>query len=542
MRSDRGSPTNVNAHSPGLPFPSHDMQAPPTAGRVGVPPWVWLLVGLLLLPFTMVQTVIPLAAWVAPLFLLRFVRTLRRGVLAVVAVFVAYLIGLAIATRGGSTESIQILVISILLFDVSRAFMYTLAYAADRAVGSRLSEWPHLLVFPASFTAADWILSLTHAPNTTGSVAYSQASNLALIQILSITGMWGVTFLIAWFASTANLLWERGFEWRMVRRKVGVFVGVLLVVLVFGQARLAFPPLLPRSVEAATITLDPSVQKSAEAGIDWLVLGQATDAQREAVRVQLEPILDQLLERTEMALRGGAKIVVWAEGSGTILEEDQVEALAGVQALAQEYGAYIEPALAVVRRTGTHQFLLNQAVLVDPSGQVLWTYAKTYPTEPVESYYTVAGTGVLPLASTSYGVVSTAICNDFHFPRLIRQAGSQNVDIFLLPVNDVHPFEVEDAAGATCRAVENGFSLIRPADYGFSTMVDYQGRVLALKDYFGNTSGIMMTTVPVQGMRTIYSRVGDAFAYLCVAVVILFAGLAVMGRRQPTAKPPAGNP
>ena len=44
--------------------------------------WLWLLFGFLLTPFLTWQTVIPLAAWVAPLFLLRFERTSRRALIS----------------------------------------------------------------------------------------------------------------------------------------------------------------------------------------------------------------------------------------------------------------------------------------------------------------------------------------------------------------------------------------------------------------------------------------------------------------------------
>jgi hypothetical protein len=41
--------------------------------------WLWLLIGFALLPFTAYRVVIPLAAWIAPVFLLRFERVSRRG-------------------------------------------------------------------------------------------------------------------------------------------------------------------------------------------------------------------------------------------------------------------------------------------------------------------------------------------------------------------------------------------------------------------------------------------------------------------------------
>lgn len=72
---------------------------------------------------------------------------------------------------------------------------------------------------------------------------------------------------------------------------------------------------------------------------------------------------------------------------------------------------------------------------------------------------------------------------------------------------------------------------------GFSTVVDYQGRMLARQDYFRNTGGIMMTTIPVHGIRTVYSLIGDGFAYLCVAGVILPTSLAFVRRKRATVVP-----
>ena len=62
--------------------------------------WLWLLIGFLLLPFTTIQTVIPLAAWFAPVFLLRFVRSSKRARIALPLIFLAYAVGFLIATRG----------------------------------------------------------------------------------------------------------------------------------------------------------------------------------------------------------------------------------------------------------------------------------------------------------------------------------------------------------------------------------------------------------------------------------------------------------
>ena len=63
-------------------------QAASHAGRaVDRLSWLWLAIGAILLPFTAWQTVLPLAAWLAPVVLMRFVRAQRAAVgLPVVAI------------------------------------------------------------------------------------------------------------------------------------------------------------------------------------------------------------------------------------------------------------------------------------------------------------------------------------------------------------------------------------------------------------------------------------------------------------------------
>ena len=62
------------------------------------------------------------------------------------------------------------------------------------------------------------------------------------MQLASVTGMIGITFLMGWAASVANWLWENQRDMTKVRRGVGIFGAVLAVVLIFGYARLNLSP------------------------------------------------------------------------------------------------------------------------------------------------------------------------------------------------------------------------------------------------------------------------------------------------------------
>ena len=317
-------------------------------------------------------------------------------------------------------------------------------------------------MFPLAFTTIDWLMTLLPAINSTELTVYSQYDSPSLMQIVSITGMWGIIFLIGWGASTVNALWDSGFNLRSVRGLVVSFVAVLIAVGLFGSIRLNFAAPSSPTVMAATVTIDRAVHdKAISPPFNWITFNRSTDGERAALRPQIQATADQMLERSETALRAGAKIVGWQEEAAFVLEEDRQQVLDRAAALAKRYDAYIQVSLGVFTRTQVMPYFLDQSILIDSSGNIVWTYDKSYPVVPTESYVTPYGPGRLPFVDTPYGRIATAICSDFHFQALIRQAGSNDVDIMMAPYNDIHPYEQQDAVVAIMRAVENGYSMVK---------------------------------------------------------------------------------
>lgn len=126
-----------------------------------------------------------------------------------------------------------------------------LPYLADRLTTSRLGGVASTLVFPTAATTLEYVASLGDY-GTWGAMAYTQQS-LTLLQLASVTGIWGITFLIYWTAPIANAIWDARFTWARMRRSVLSYVGTLAAVLLFGSLRLAFAP-TAGTVSVATIT------------------------------------------------------------------------------------------------------------------------------------------------------------------------------------------------------------------------------------------------------------------------------------------------
>ncbi len=184
--------------------------------------YLWLALGAALLLFSYGQWIIPLAAWLAPLFLLRFVRTTAAALwtAAGLAREVGYRCqfaqqGIVIFRTSGYYAIIVLM-----------SLVTLLPYLADRLLTPRLQGFVATLVFPVTFTMFEYLSSFSPF-GTLNSIANTQYGNLPLLQLVSVTGIWGITFLITWFAAVGNWAWERGFAWPRVRGGTLLYATVL---------------------------------------------------------------------------------------------------------------------------------------------------------------------------------------------------------------------------------------------------------------------------------------------------------------------------
>jgi len=498
--------------------------------------YLWLALAIVLLPFAIFRWTIPLAAWLYPVFLLRFVRTqpLLRGMLLVLLATV--LVG-EFALQG--VIPIPGALYHLLIFGM--AVIITLPYLIDRVLAPRLGGMLSTLVFPLAVTTV-WYLNALLNPlvGTWVNPAYTQYGNLPLLQLLSVTGLWGIIFVMSWLASVVNWAWEHGFAWPRVRGGAVLYASLLALVLLFGGARLALFPAQGSTVRVAGISPSHALLDARDKQLSQLPLhtrkalasGTATPAERELFRQAFAPVNDELLSLSLKEARAGAKIIVWPEGRAKVLQEDEAALLARASALARATGTYLDLGMSVVLSHPVQShILLNESILIDPSGNVVWRYEKTHVAPP-DAATNVPGDGQVPTVQTPYGRLSTVICYDADFPDTIRQAGQAGADIMLVPGNDWQAIDPMHPQMATFRAIENGFSEVRQASNGLAMTVDYEGHVLAASDYFTTDQQVMVADVPMQGVRTIYATIGDLFAWLSLVGLVVLIGLALARRRK----------
>ncbi|MBX0329940.1 carbon-nitrogen hydrolase family protein [Oscillochloris sp. ZM17-4] len=459
---------------------------------------------------------IPLAAWLAPVFVIRFYRTSERpwrdfGLMWIVAALPT------IISWRGATFMAQIHPAAEAAFFLAITPLGLTPYVIDRAYARRFGSPLWLtLVFPVAATAVDFLSSSGSPFGSFGAGAYAQRDALPIMQLAALSGLWGITFVIGWSASLANHLWEHGF--RPGRPALAAACAIALVPGI-GLARVL---LAPEAAQAAQIAGFSLPEGELAAMMAQLQAGDEAGFRQAADRLHAK----ELAQIRALAL-GGAQIVVLQEGAGLGYADQVAQLLADAAAVARAEQIYLVlPTVAF----GAAQ-AENVVRIIDPSGAVVLEHVK-YGGNQFEG--SLKGDGVLRVVDTPYGRLSAVICWDADFPEIIRQAGQQRVDLLFVPANDWPAVKDIHAGMATFRAVENGMAIYRQTGQGVSLVADGYGRTIARVDLFaeGGTSDFaatQSTATPIGAVPTLYPQIGDLVGSLMqLGALGLLAGLVLM--------------
>jgi apolipoprotein N-acyltransferase len=459
---------------------------------------------------------LPIAAWIAPVLLLRFVRDqpLGRGV-AITALVLGVV---SCVTWYGATGRFLPFPLPYVV-GAALGLVATLPYLIDRLLTSRLSGFAATLVLPTAAVAVEYAASFGPF-GTWGSAAYTQQS-LPLLQFTSVTGIWGITFLLYWTASVVNAAWETRLASTQVRWSLGLWAGVLASVLLFGGARLTF------STTSDTV---PTAAVTGSYNASMFGRVHRAEERRAATRDSARAVQREYLRRARRAGRMGARLVSWPEAAVPVPVEDTSTFFERARTVAADEAITLALAVNIFPRSGTDAHLENKVVWIGPDGTRRTEGLKTnlVPGEPGR-----AGTGPLPQVSTRWGTAASAVCYDLDFPALIRQAGRQNVDLLVAPSNDWSAIAKRHAHMAHIRAIENGVSLLRPTSNGNTLATGPLGRTRARTNHFTTQDHLQLAHLPTNGPSTLYATLGDFFAWGCGLGLLLLTGIARFQPRLP---------
>jgi len=499
---------------------------------------VWFVLGFGLFMSTRASNFIPhwdAAIIIAPIFILGFIRSLstKKGILLTLLGFTlsSNIAMWGLFDAGEATASM----IYNLIRNSVLAMLFSIPYIADRLIYPKLKETKILstLSFPIAATATLFLISLEGPFDGDMISAVYGYGNLVFKQIASMAGLWGFVFVFSWFASVVNFAWENRFNWRQIKTVTLTFAFTLLAIFLFGAVKTS-SLMNPESdtVKIAAIFLLP------EDG-QWFD-GEGLFSQELS---PYEETLSKIETLTATAASNGAKIVAFQENALKIHESDETNLLDRSKAIARENGVYLSLGYGLLFTEGKGW---NKNILISDQGELVVDYRKRFLLgigEFGESGIYNKGPEVIQSVDTPYGRIGVSICRDMSFPGYAQQAGEQQVDIMLNP-----SFDYPRSTGAmySLRAIENGFTMIRPVYNGFSYAVGPNGKLLASMDSDNTNTGIMYADVPIKGVNTIYATVGDLLGWLCVfgllGLILLTIVLTVKKRRKMAANNVADLP
>ncbi len=418
----------------------------------------------------------------------------------------------------------------------------------------------------------------------------TQYRMLPLIQIASVTGVYGVSFLVVWGAMAlfctitrvaAQLLEPPAAlagghaasrlappfgaiaprsPWVSFRMALMADVALPLLVLLYltFTAGFALVRRVPAGPELKVALVQPSIPQR-------LIFDPAEVTNRFA----------KLMDLTRAALATRPDLLVWPEASLPSFSEANFRALTNLVATRRVwivFGADDEaerPATA----SGEIEFdQFNSAFLFDPAGEFAATYRKRrlvifgeyvpfVKWLPFLRRLIPIGDGYTPGHAPGWfrmtrpaAVASVLICFEDMFPALARESVGPDTDFLLNLTNDgwfgESAEQWQHAAGAVFRAVENGLPLVCCANNGLTFWTDSLGRMHDVgfsgpDDVY--RAGVKSVRIPLRPVDepappTYYRRHGDVFGWSCVGLTVLMLAPAIARRRQfplATRRPPA---
>ena len=364
-----------------------------------------------------------------------------------------------------------------------------------RKVGDMLG----IFFFASFMSLSEWLTFYTSELGSWGSMTYTQLDNLAFLQLSSLFGITFGSFFIYLSSS---------------------FIAVFIAHK--GRKDFVRPALISFVIYALFYTYGVwRVDQGATNQKTILVAGIASDMQITPKGIPAKSYLDKgtntLIEKTQLAIERGAKLVAWNEGATIIFKEDEKKFIKRLKQLSKEknvelFIAYIVPLDGIKRFENKYLFFSK--------GELIDTYFKYHP---VPGEPAVKGTKLAKVTNVQYANISGAICYDFDFPQLGRALSQKGADIVVVPSSDWRGIDPIHGLQAMVRAIEGGYSLLRPVRGATSFAFDSFGRVRASLNYFEENDRILMASLPTKKVWTLYSVVGDVFPIL----LLLFVGFVI---------------
>jgi apolipoprotein N-acyltransferase len=411
----------------------------------------------------------------------------------------------------------------VLLIGYQALYFAVFAALYVRLQPSRIG-WLGYAAAPAAWVVLQFLRTLGAYAFIWGSFAHTQAGNLLVAQIASVTGPWGIDFLVAFVnvAFAASLLGP-------ARRMAPLAVASLLTiaVCVFGLVTLnAKPP----AGQTKTVAIVQGAMKNVfEAGPLYVTRAFSTYT---TLTLQAADKHPDVILWPETTLPTDLSTPFWGNALGLLSCASRAELLVGGYITDPTTGRGYNALFCCNARVreGTYR-----KVRLVPFGEFvplrdLLPFAKNYGVRPDD----VLAAKEHVLLNSRLGKLGVSICFESLFPQIARTETLSGARVLCVVTNDSW-FERTQAGRehlmmAQLRAIENRRFVLRAAETGISAVIDPFGRIRSQLGLF--RQGIITDKVQPSSRLTVYSRWGDWFAYASIAIMLLGV---ILSARSPRA-------
>jgi apolipoprotein N-acyltransferase len=405
-------------------------------------------------------------------------------------------------------------------------------FSTGVALASKKSKLLACLLAPFLWTALEFFRTNIPIIGSSWDLSgYPAARSMALLQITSVTGIYGLCFLIAAYGSLLAyaVLADTRRVW-----KLAVIVTIVLVVAALGGPSL-IPSATPHYIAHLVQTNFP---QSESYPADWL-------------QVHAED-LDQLEQISVDAAHRVPGIIIWPEVPAPFTFTEPPFAQRA-ELLAREAGNYFLVGVVDWKQDPSGKWLAsNSAVLLNPVGQRIYSYNKIHLLPfgeyvPLRGWLTFAKKltadisdftpgSQYSIAQLPEGKFGTFICYEAIFPSEVRRFTANGAELLVTISNDGwfgrSSAPEQHMAMARVRAVENRRWLLRDTNNGYTESIDPYGRTAAQLQL--DIRGQLDAPYNFRSDLTPYARFGDWFSWLCIIVTIVLLGMAIAKRTRET--------
>jgi apolipoprotein N-acyltransferase len=373
------------------------------------------------------------------------------------------------------------------------ALLFAAGALLFRALLHRGAVFSAVIALPAFWTVCEYLASFAPANGTAGSLAYTQERFLPILQVASLTGPWGITFLLLLFPSAVAGGWYLGRTKALQAvRVVGSALAVITGAVLFGAIRLAAPH-AQQSVKVGLLDTDTVFFADSAPEMQGLITRYAGEA--------------------EVLARQGARIVVMPEKIGLLLDRETTAVNPILQSVADRTGATL--VIGVLHVVSGESF--NEARIYAPD-QPVATYHKQHMLPLFESKLK-PGTSLALLSNPAVSI-GVAICKDMDFIHPALDYGRLGIALLLDPAWDFDADRTWHGHIAIMRGVEGGYAIALAAKLGLLTVTDDRGRILGELRTDTRAFASLSVDVPLRHDETAFDRFGAWFPGLAVLLLV----------------------